>query len=196
MPNFEENLDLKDITEFIIITATNEFEEISKKITNLYPTNKWPWMFYSENQLLHKNISLGSIRDQLLAISIAPLVKTEKYLLLKYNSLLMNKVNINENIIPTMYVTDIEYPFDYLRSSQLLHQDFDTIQNSKVMNDKVSQIFIKDIVKDLIKWLIDNYGNQKLWQIILVNNRFSEYGIYWSWLIKNNLTDKYILKDN
>jgi len=193
MKYYEKYLDLGSLTEFIIITASAELEEISKTITNQYPTSKWPWMFYSEDQLLHKTIPFGPARDQILRLAIAPLIKTQNYLILNTNSFLIKNLSESNIIIndkPILNKIDIDYPFHYLTSSQLLHFDYDKVQNSTVMG-KTPQIYITNIVKDLIKWLVDIYGNQKLWQIILINNKFYDHALYWVWLVKNNLTDQY-----
>jgi hypothetical protein len=195
MKYFEKNFDLKCLSEFIIVTAPNELDEISKAITNIYPTTKYPWMFYSEDQLLYKTIPNGPFRDHLIRISIAPLIKTDYYFVINDNSILNKNLLYNDLIInnkPILNKIDIDLPFNYLTSSQLLQLDFDKVQNSPVMG-KTPQIFITSIVKDLIKYLIDNYGNQKVWQVILVNNRFNDYALYWSWIVKNNLTEKYCI---
>ncbi|NBO72132.1 MAG: hypothetical protein EBU66_17635 [Bacteroidetes bacterium] len=196
LPTYEKFMKKEDVAEFIIVCPMAEMEKI-KQVTAVY--EGWNWKIYGEEQLLHIGLRAGWAKQQTIKLAIAPLVKTGEYLIIdddtyltrpfgydnlrtKSGKLIMNRINI-------------DFPFFYLWSNQILDYDFDKVQDFPVNMAITPEIFNTSVVRDLVKLLVTKYGSQKQWQLKLEQNKFTEYALYWIYLQMINKTDMYDLNE-
>ena len=194
LKSYKKYLNLDDVAEFIVITPQNELEYISSKIISEHPVNKWKWNFISEDKLVDTRIPAGWGKQQTSKLAISALIKTKEYLIIDDDTFLVKPFSYKDMFIDDKLIFNkakIDFPFFYLWSSQLLEMDFDKVQYQPFHMGITPQVFVTDIVKDIVRFLIIKYGNDKKWQIMIVNNKFTEYTLYWIWLIKNDLITKY-----
>ena len=189
MPSFEKHLDKQSVAEFIVITPKEELELVNTEIVAAHPA--WNWKVYSDSQLLHEGMNAGWARQQTAKLCIAQLVKTEHYLIIDDDTYLTrrfgyaNLFGADGKVI--LNKTTIDFPFFFLWSNQLLDTDFDAVQDFPYIMAITPEIFVTKQVRDLVKFLVEKHGSQKRWQLKLQQNKFTEYGLYWIWLIKNDL---------
>lgn len=193
LPSYLKFLDVSSVAEFVIICPKDDAETIDTKIVKQFPSI--PWRVYNDTQLLHAGVTAGWARQQIAKLAISQLVRTDHYLLVDddtiltkpflYTDLFANDARLRLNKSDTM-----DFPFFFLWSNQLLDFDFDKVQDAKYYMGITPEIFHTQTVRDIVKYLVTRYGNTKLWQLKLQDNKFTEYGLYWIWLIKHGMIEK------
>ena len=68
----------------------------------------------------------------------------------------------------------------------MLKYDFDIVQKEEYHMAITPEVFVTAEVRSLVKWLVAEYGDARRWQKALAEHKYTEYCIYWIWLIKNN----------
>lgn len=189
MPTFEKFLDKASVAEFIVITPKEEAGMIDARLVKAFP--EWSWKVYHDSQLLHEALDAGWARQQTAKLCIAQLIKTDHYLIIDDDTYLTRPFSYkslfgSDDKLILNKIT-IDFPFFFLWSNQLLDFDFDKVQDFPYVMGITPEIFHTKTVRDLVKFLVDKYGSQKRWQLKLQSNKFTEYGLYWIWLIKNDL---------
>jgi hypothetical protein len=185
MRTYETFLDVGSLHEFIIVTPAAEQERLSNILRSRWPS--WPWRFVAEDKLIDKTISSGWGRQQTAKLAVAMLVTTECYLIIDDDTYLTRPFGIKDvkdvegKVI--MNRTLIDFPFFFLWSSQVLKCDFDKVQFEDYHMAITPEIFITSEVRGLIKWLVATYGDNKQWQRYLADHKYTEYCLYWIWLI-------------
>jgi len=186
MKTFDKFLDKSSLSEFIIICPSGEVPFVNEQIVNKYP--EFPWKIYNDSQLLDNGVSAGWAKQQLSKMAISQLVKTEHYLIIDDDTYLTRKFDYNSLFASDgklrMNKINIDFPFFFLWSNQLLDYDFDLVQKAEYVMGITPEIFHTQTVKDIIKYLVTKYGKNKQWQLKLEKNKFTEYGVYWIWLLK------------
>ena len=188
MVTYAKYLDVASVKDFFIVTPADEQNELSDKLRNQWP--KWPWKFVAEDKLIDKSIAVGWARQQTAKLAISMLVTTDHYLIIDDDTYLTrpfsygNLFDSEGKII--MNRTLIDFPFFFLWSNQVLKYDFDQVQKQDYHMAITPEIFITQEVRGLVKFLVATYGDAKQWQRFLAEHKYTEYCIYWIWLIKNN----------
>lgn len=176
------------LKDFFVIAPKADVEFVQQKLKAQF--SDWPWKVIHEDQLLHPGLPSGWAKQQTAKLAVSFLVQTELYLIIDDDTYLTkpffgvaslrdaefgNKILMNR--IP------IDFPFFFLWSAQVLGYDFDKVQEYPYHMAITPEVFVTSEVRDLVKHLIDKYGDKKTWQVYLVNNKFTEYCLYWIWLI-------------
>lgn len=185
---YEKFLDVSSIEEFFVIVPTEDVEKVKKLLTGRYPT--YPWNVINEAALLHGSLPPGWARQQTAKLAISMLVRTSTYLIIDDDTYLTKPFSAKDLYDPAngkliMNKTSIDFPFFFLWSAQILKHDFDEVQDFPTNMAITPEVFVRDVVRDLVKWLIEEYGGNKQWQMHLYQNKYTEYCLYWIWLMKH-----------
>ena len=202
LPLYDKFLQTEYLDSFLIICPSNNIEHISK-YTNKYP--HIPFKFVNEEYILDKNISNvnGWLKQQVIKLVVSSIVKTNHYLIVD-SDMYLNQPFKYEDMY---YEGKIKYSYEpwqelnnkyystnsnwWTSSSKILDYSLDKIYEDKKLMGVTPQIFIKDKVKELINLLEIIYG--KHWQKIICDMNFTEYTLYWLFLLKNNNTHLYTI---
>ena len=189
MPTYARFLDLAAVKDFFIITPANELNTIKTLLLKDYPQDKWPWKFISEDKLIDTSISSGWGRQQTSKLAISMLVSTDHYLIVDDDTYLTRPFSYS-NLFDTdgkliWNRTLIDFPFFFLWSNQVLKFDFEVVQREKYHMAITPEIFVTAEVREIVRWLVATYGDSKQWQRYLADHKYTEYCLYWIWLIKH-----------
>lgn len=193
LPTYEKFLDLKSLKQFIIIAPEAELAELSKKLLALpvsHATWTWPWVFISEDKLVDNKITSGWGRQQTAKLAASMIVTTDHYLIIDDDTYLTRPFS-EDNLKDTdgkliWNRTRIDFPFFFLWSNQVLKYDFNDVQKDEYHMAITPEVFVTSEVRSLVKWLVTEYGDARRWQKFITDHKYTEYCLYWIWLIKNN----------
>lgn len=188
MMTYEKFLDVSCIEDFFVVVPSEDVERVKKLLVGRYPT--YPWNVLNEMSLLHPSLPTGWARQQTVKLTISVLVRTKTYLIIDDDTYLTKPFTAQNLYDPTngkliMNKTKIDFPFFFLWSAQVLKHDFDEVQDFPAHMAITPEVFRCDVVRDLVKWLVEQYGTHKQWQMYLYQNKYTEYCLYWIWLIKH-----------
>lgn len=188
MMTYARYLDVASIEEFFVVVPAEDVERVKKLLHDQYPT--YPWTVLNEMVLLHPSLPTGWARQQTVKLVISMLVKTSTYLIIDDDTYLTKPFSAKDLCDPTngklvMNKTNIDFPFFFLWSTQVLKYDYDQVQDYPAHMAITPEVFVVQVVRDLVKWLISEYGTNKKWQLYLYQNKYTEYCLYWIWLIKH-----------
>jgi hypothetical protein len=192
MPTYEAFLDLNSVKEFMIVAPNDEIKKLMYTLQTRWP--KWPWKFVPEDKIIDKSLSQGWARQQTAKLAVAMLITTDHYLIIDDDTYLTrpfsykDMFDVENKVILTR--TDIDFPFFFLWSNQVVEFDMEVVQKEPFHMAITPEIFITSEVRSLVKWLVSKYGDNKQWQKYLANHKFTEYCLYWIWLIKNNINKR------
>ena len=190
MPTYEKYLDLKGVKEFIVVTPADEQKTFADTLQAKWPS--WPWRFIGEDKLLDKTMPEGWSRQQTAKLAVSMLVTTDHYLIIDDDTYLTrpfgyaNLFDANDSGKVIMNRTLIDFPFFFLWSNQVLRYDMELVQKEPWHMAITPEIFVTSEVRGLVKWLVATYGDNKQWQKYLADHKYTEYCLYWIWLIKND----------
>jgi hypothetical protein len=187
MRTYEKYLDLSSLHEFIVVTPREEVQKLSALLKNAYPS--WPWKFIIEEALVSNRIPDGWAKQQTAKLAVANVVKTQHYLIIDDDTYLtkpFSYTNMFHNGKLIMNKTQIDFPFFFLWSAQVAQVDYDLVQNADYHMAITPEIFDTNIVKEIVNWLESEYGTQMKWQEYLAENKYTEYCLYWIYLIKTH----------
>jgi len=203
LPLYEKFLNCDDIDYFYIICPLNDVATLTK-YTRLYP--RIPFKFINENLLLNNNISdaEGWYKQQLIKLSISLILETEYYLVVDSDMYLNQPFGYGD----LFYDGKIKYTFEpwqelnnedystnsnwWKQSCDVLNFDVRHLHNKKFLMGVTPQLLITDKVKELIDHLI--YLYDRGWQKTLYEMKFTEYTLYWIYLIIDENTNLYTTK--
>ena len=203
LPLYGKFLNSNDIDYFYIICPLTDITTLTK-YTRLYP--HIPFKFINENLLLNNNISdvEGWYKQQLIKLSISLILETEYYLVVD-SDMYLNQPFGYEDLF---YDGKIKYAFEpwqelnnqeystnsnwWKQSCDVLRFDVRHLRNKKFLMGVTPQLLITDKVKELIDHLIYLYGRE--WQQTLCQMKFTEYTLYWIYLIIDENTNLYTTK--
>lgn len=188
MVTYEKYLNVAAVKDFIIVTTQEEQRELSDMLTAKWPT--WPWKFVSEDKLLNKSIRAGWARQQTAKLAVSMLITTDHYLIIDDDTYLTRPFGyadlFDDDGKVIMNKTLIDFPFFFLWSNQVLKYDFDKVQSQEYHMAITPEIFITQEVRGLVRFLVTMYGDSKQWQRFLADHKYTEYCIYWIWLIQQD----------
>ena len=190
--HFFSNDAKSSLSEFMVIVPKGDVTAVQGALTAKYPS--WPWKVINEDSLLHPALPPGWSRQQTLKLAVSYLVQTDLYLIIDDDTYLTKPFHGAENLRDPatnkvlLNRCMIDFPFFFFWSNQILDFDFDIVQNAPYHMAITPEVFITSEVRDLTKHLITKHGDKKQWQLHLANNKFTEYCLYWIWLMMQNKT--------
>lgn len=186
MRTYEQFLDVNSIADFFVIVPKKEYDSIKARLTTAYPN--WPWRIIIEDVIVSKTLPDGWAKQQTAKLAIASLVKTPHYLIIDDDTYLTRPLAANDLFDDRgralMNRCGIDFPFFFLWSAQVVDVDFDEIQDAPFHMAITPEIFVTDVVKDLVAFLERRYGTHMKWQEYLAEHKYTEYCTYWAYLIK------------
>lgn len=187
MMTYNKFLDVQSIQDFFVIVPAEDVDRVKKLLVETFPT--YPWNVLNEMTLLHPSLPPGWARQQTVKLTISVLVKTSTYLIIDDDTYLTKPFSAKDLCDPTngkliMNKTHIDFPFFFLWSTQVLKYDFEKVQDFPVHMAITPEVFVVQVVRNLMKWLMDEYGANKKWQLHIYQNKYTEYCLYWIWLMK------------
>lgn len=198
MQTFERFMDVRDVEEFFVVVPRPDVRAVEDVLRTRFPS--WPWRVLNEDSLLEPSIPPGWARQQTCKLAIAPLVRTPTYLIVDDDTYLtrpfaardMRDAGSGKLLLNR---TDIDFPMFFLWSAQLLEYDIDLVQGRPHGHMAITpEIFVTGVVRDLVRDLVARYGDKKAWQAHIVKHKYTEYCLYWIWLLKQGLAgDLYAL---
>jgi uncharacterized protein (DUF1919 family) len=203
LPLYDKFLETEYLESFFIICPVQDIKILSK-YTDRYP--HIPFKFIKEDYIIHKNISdiNGWLKQQIIKIAIASIITTKHYLIVD-SDMYLNKKLCYEDLFQNGKVKYTFEPYQELNnkyystnsnwwrsSCNILDYPINDLYEDKYLMSVTPQIFITDKVKELIKYLILSYGEN--WQKIICDMNFSEYTLYWLFMLKKNYTHLYTLE--
>jgi hypothetical protein len=180
------------LRDFFVIVPKEDLAKTSKALTTAHPD--WPWRVISEDSLLHASLPPGWARQQTAKLSVSFLVQTPLYLIIDDDTYLtkpfQGAADLRDPKSGKLLLnrTAIDFPFFFFWSSQVLQCDFDKVQAAPYHMAITPEIFVTSEVRELVKHLTSLYGDKKAWQLHLLQNKFTEYCLYWIWLLMNERT--------
>lgn len=190
MPTYETYLDNKSLKQFIVIAPEEELADLSKKLLAKWPKDKMPWVFVSEDKLIDNTIASGWARQQTAKLAVSMIVTTDHYLIIDDDTYLtrpFSEADLKDTDGKLIWNrTRIDFPFFFLWSNQVLKYDFNNVQKEEYHMAITPEVFVTSEVRSLVKWLVSEYGDARRWQKVLADHKYTEYCMYWIWLIKNN----------
>lgn len=194
MVSYEKYMKREDVKDFFVVVPKDDVALVTTELTKAFPM--WPWKIINEESLISSAVPPGWARQQTAKLAISMLVSTDNYLIIDDDTYLTKPFCKEDMYDPDtkkliMNKTDIDFPFFFFWSSEVLNVDFDEVQYAKTHMAITPEIFVTSVVKDIVRWLVEKYGNQKQWQLYIANNKYTEYCLYWIWLLHHKKADEY-----
>ena len=200
LPLYDRFLETEYLHYFYIICPESDIVLISK-YTNKYQSIQFK--FIPEETILQEDMSSveGWLKQQIIKLSISSIIKTEHYLIVdsdlylnqtfRYQDLFNNgKIKYSYEPWQTengkFYSTNSNW---WQCSCNILDYPVDKLHDQKQLMGVTPQTMITCKVNDLLTHIKNIYG--KNWQIILCDMKFTEYTLYWIFLLINNDTYLY-----
>lgn len=191
-------LDRSELVDFFVITPGRELKNVSTRLTAAAP--EFPWVFLDEDRILSSKLSSGWQRQQTSKLAIAHMVKTPYYLIVDDDTFLVRRFCFNDFFSGSddrrliLNTAEIDFPMWLLWSCQAGDIDVDVVQQEEEIMAITPEIFVTDEVRKLVGRLQKKYdgpGSEKNgWQIALGQNKFTEYTLYWSYLVSEGQAHK------
>lgn len=198
MPTYEKYLNTEGLQEFFVITPSADTQGIREILKAKHP--RFPWTVISEDVLVSKEVPPGWAKQQTSKLAVAALVKTDIYLIVDDDTYLtkpFGQKDLTHNGKIVLNKTQIDFPFFFLWSAQVLGVDFDKVQDYPTYMAITPEIFKTSVVRDIIKVLETKYGDRMQWQKALAENKYTEYCLYWIYLIDKEMASTlYALEDD
>lgn len=194
MLTYSRFMNVDDIADFFVIVPKADFDSIKRQLFAAYPD--WPWRVIVEDVIVSRALPGGWAKQQTAKLAIASLVKTSHYLIIDDDTYLTKPMCPATDLFDEvgralMNKCDIDFPFFFLWSAQVLEMDFDVVQNAPFHMAITPEIFVTDVVKAIIGELEGKYGTHMKWQEYLAEHKYTEYCMYWAYLLRSGETDKY-----
>jgi hypothetical protein len=189
MISYEKYLVKEDIQDFFVVCPKKDIGYIRDKLQLTHPN--FPWRFIDEDTLLYKGIPSGWAKQQTVKMAISKLIQTPTYLIIDDDTYLTKPFHASDIYYKDRVImnkTMIDFPMFFLWSSQIAKVDYDEVQSQPFHMAITPEIFVTLAVKDLVKWLEMTYGANMKWQEFLCNHKYTEYCLYWIFLLKHKRT--------
>jgi hypothetical protein len=185
MKTYEKYLNWNGVQDFFVVVPRPDVESVKTKLESGFLNV--PWKVIAEDVLVSKKVPEGWAKQQTAKLAIASLVKTRHYLIIDDDTYLTKPFGVEDllwNGKAIMNKCQIDFPFFFLWSAQCVDVDFDEVQGAPFHMAITPEIFVTDVVKDLVAYLEGKYGGRMQWQESLAANKFTEYCMYWTYLRK------------
>lgn len=198
MRTYQRFLNPEMIADFFVIVPKSDFDRIKRRLMTQYP--EWPWRVIVEDVIVGRAVPGGWAKQQTAKLAIASMVKTSHYLIIDDDTYLTRPLHdarelFDERGRARMNRCDIDFPFFFLWSSQILGVEWERVQDAPFHMAITPEIFVTEVVRDLVKVLEDKYGSHMKWQEYLAENKFTEYCLYWTYLIQRDEREKWYAVD-
>lgn len=184
MVTYEKFMDRRGLHEFIIVAPGSDIKNIQTRLTAAY--GDWPWRFVNEDAIVLRSLPNGWAKQQTAKFAVAALIKTPHYLIIDDDTYLTKSFG-RENLFHDgkliLNKCAIDFIMFFYWSARVLKSDFDKVQYAPYHMAITPQIFITDRVRELVGWLESAYGARMQWQQYLADNKFTEYTMYWQFLM-------------
>lgn len=198
LKSWERFLDIVDVDGFYIVCPIDDIEEIKSTVSHV----DIPWVFVPESKISFGIDNRdGWFKQQIFKLTIAAIVKTQYYLVVDSDLFLTrpfstddmfhgNKFKYNSEKWQCINTSDFSQNSKWWHAScGLLDYPEHTLFDKEELMSVTPEILVVDYVKTLISYLYGKHGPD--WQRVLCEEKFTEFTIYWLWLLKNNLTFSY-----
>lgn len=208
-PSYEKFLDSSGLDSFYIICPG---EEITL-ITDLVKNSKLPYKIIDEKYFLDSSLGhRGWLKQQLIKLSISSIITTKYYLVLDADHYLNQKFNyedifssgkIKYSSEPWQTENSIYYSTNsnwWKNSCKILNYDVEKLKDKNDLMGVTPQVLITTIVKSLIEYIKAPFLNLAkeggflsplAWQFYLCDNNFTEFTLYWLYILMNSLENLY-----
>lgn len=199
LKSYEKFLCTKMLEIFFLICPEKDIEDLQFIVKN----SNIPFKIINEDTLLHKSVQnvSGWFKQQIIKLTISYIITTDIYLIvdsdlfltkqLTYEDLFFNnKIKYNYEKWQNLNSSDFSQNSRWWdASSAILDFPMCNIINKTMLMSVTPEIFIWSYVNTLIEYLHNKYGLE--WQKYIINNKFTEFTLYWLYLLKYNLTSLY-----
>ena len=194
LPSLNKYLDISSVYEFIIICKIEEINlvknELGKQQYGL------PIHVISENLILKSEViskTKGWYIQQLLKLGIARRIKTNYYLVLDSDCVLTKSFDYenlfhHEKLIMNTNSWKVHKKW-WLNSARIINISLEIVKEHPVMA-VTPEILITSSVCELLDFLT-NKDEHLDWAEFLCTKKFTEFTLYWLFLIKSGLTNNY-----
>lgn len=198
MKTYEKYLDVLCVHEFLVVAPSSDIKSIQSKLLEKWPS--WPWKFVVEDAIVLRSLSSGWAKQQTAKFAIAQLVQTPHYLIIDDDTYLtkpFSYANLFHNGKAILNKCQIDFPFFFFWSAQMAKVDYDMVQYAPFHMAITPEIFVTSRVRELVSWLESQYGDRMKWQQHLADNKFTEYCLYWIYLMNKGVhTLEYACEDD
>ena len=191
--SYKKYMNMADVYEIVVITPTKERAAIEARLRDA--AADFPWNVVAENELVDSSLSTGWAKQQTAKLAIAKRVKTPIYLIIDDDTFAVRPFGMADlyyNDRVRMNKTNMDFPFFFLWSAEVLGADFENLVQTQPFHMAITpEIFVTSIVKDLIQTLEKRHGAYPEWQKAIVNNKYTEYCVYWIFALSRGYTDRF-----
>lgn len=191
LASYKKFMKLEDVHEIIVITPAKERASIDGRLRTAGP--EFPWTVLGENELVDSSLTTGWAKQQTAKMAISKRIKTAIYLIIDDDTFAVRPFGIAQLMHggrAKMNKTPIDFPFFFLWSAEVLGADFEGLVQPQPFHMAITpEIFVTEVVKNLIKTLEARHGAYPEWQKAIVNNKYTEYCVYWTHLLTLKKTD-------
>ena len=200
LPLYNKFLDTEHLYCFYIICPKENTENIRKN-TNLYPSI--PFKFIEEESIIepYLNNEKGWLKQQIIKLWIANIIETKNYLVVDSDIYLVKPLKYED----LFHYNKIKYSFEeyqtandkyhstnsnwWINSCKILNYPIEKLYNNKFLMCVTPQLLITNKVKELINYINNIYGDN--WKKVICNMGFTEYTLYWVYLLMIDQTNLY-----
>lgn len=202
LPLYSKFLNCEELDYFYIICPLSDITPL-QKYTRIYPNI--PFKYIDENILISSNIHNleGWYKQQIIKLTISLILETKYYLVVDSDMYLKQPLSYDD----LFDNSKIKYCFEpwqelnnkyfstnskwWLNSANILKFDITKLYNQNFLMGVTPQVLIVDEVRSLINYLNSIYGSD--WQKIICEMKFTEYTLYWIYLIMKEKTNLYTI---
>jgi len=195
--SYKKYMKLEDVHEIIVITPPKERFDIETRLKEAAP--EFPWRVLSENDLVDPTLSVGWAKQQTAKMVISKRVRTPIYLIIDDDTFAVRPFGFDDlhfgaapDAKPRVRFnrTPIDFPFFFYWSSEVMGADFEGLVQPQPFHMAITpEIFVTSVARDLVAYLERRHGGN--WQKAIVDNKYTEYCVYWIFLLMRKETDKF-----
>lgn len=201
LKSFKKYLDFSALKEFIIISPHEEIEIIKSELEDV--SSQFPFVFVDEDVLCPslRHCKAGWIKQMLLKIVVANIVKTEYYLTLDSDVFLTKPICAkdfihNGKLIFTKASTFNIHPDWWQGSCDILNFELKEVKEQPALIDVTPQFLITNVCRELQKTLQSttkkaDYLSRLIKMRTSRKNLWTEYSLYWVFLLSKKMAFHY-----
>lgn len=198
----EKHIITIDLDYIYIITTRPLINQLLEHISTYNEVFQNKIQFINEDDVYVKNTTDNWLYQQILKLEIAKRIKTKYYLVLDIDMYLIKNLNYHDMFFDGKIIYPHErFPHNnppgytnrqwWNDSAKLLDYPVELLYNKTNLMGVTPQLLVTDIVNDLLVYLNQQYGDN--YKEIMLRNRFTEYALYWIFIIKNNMENLYTI---
>jgi hypothetical protein len=157
-------------------------------------------MFIDEEELQPKYEGKNWYYQQILKLKIANFIKTKYYLILDIDMYLIKPLCFDDMFYENKIIyTHEKFPHNnppgytntswWENSAKLLNYNVEKLFDRNDLMGVTPQLLLTCVVKDILLLMESKYGVN--WEITLIDKSFTEFTLYWIFLIQNNMEQYY-----